>query len=564
MAAVRLRIKNRGVLVLLILFVFIPILVVRQIKSVKSGTDCTAVPDLSAYPWVYLRNGRSLSESESVVELIAVGDVMLGRGVADEPEPLAAVAPWLCTADLTLGNLETVIVANGTPREASPDGPQPIILNSPVTAVSHLTAAGFDLLSLANNHSLDYGAAGLQETAVRLEDAGITPLGIGPDEAAATQPVFRDVKGVRLAFLAFNAVPEPVSSDQLSVSGEQWQRAAWDETRATAAVAAARQQADVVIVSLHWGFEYEPQADPWQETAAQALLAAGTDVILGHHPHVAQPMMLESQSGKLVAFSLGNFVFDQMQELTDQGLALRLFVDAAGLRAAQALPVWAGTKPRLMTATEAAPLLDRVQPVLPRLAFACQVDGCAPAGEVSDEGESGWFWSGAIDLTGDGVPEIIRRAGEQVTVYAADGTAVWQSPTSWRVVDVALGDPNDDGRFEMMLAIWQTDPEGHERSQPYLVGYRGGEYKLLWGGRPVQAPILAVELGDVDGDGAEELVVMEDQGNGQTASVWRWQGWNFSLVWRSENGRFQDLILSSDTESRLLVTVSQERLAERP
>ena len=556
------RIGSKVIAALLALFLPLLVLLAWQTRPAKSGADSNAAPDLSAYPWVYLRDGRSLTPSETTVELIAVGDIMLGRAVAGVDDPLAEVAPWLHAADLALGNLESVIVAEGTPRSAPPGEPQPIILNAPVTAVSRLTTAGFDLLSLANNHSLDYGAAGLKETAVRLQQAGITPLGIGPDENAAYQPVFRDVNGVRLAFLAFNGVPEPVISNQWSVvskqwsvSGERWQRAVWDKARVTAVVASARQQADVVIVSVHWGYEYELRADPWQETAAQALLAAGADVVLGHHPHVAQPVEVAQQSGKLIAYSLGNFVFDQTQEPTNQGLALRIFVDGAGLRAVQALPLWAGPRPRLMSLAEAEPLLARIAPAPPRLAFACQPDGCASVGEVADDGEQGWFWSGAIDLTGDGVPEIIRRAGGQVTVYEA-GTAVWQSPAAWRVVDVALGDPNDDGRFEMLLAIWQTDPEGHERSQPYVVGYRGGEYQLLWGGRPVNTPILAVELGDVDGDGAEELVVLEDQGGGQTVAVWRWQGWSFSLVWRSEKGHFLDLALRPDPENRLLLTVS--------
>ncbi len=553
MGRVRIPIKNRGFLILLILFVSVLVLAIKQAKPIESGTETTAVPDLSAYPWIFLRDGRSLSESEPVVELIVVGDVMLGRGVADVPDPLAAVAPWLRSADLTLGNLESVIVANGTPRTAPPDAPQPIILNAPVTAVAHLTNAGFDLLSQANNHSLDYGAEGLAETAVRLGQAGITPLGIGPEAAAAYGPVFRDVKDIRLAFLAFNAVPEPVSGTQSS--GEQWQWAAWDEAQATAAVAGARQQADVVIVSLHWGYEYDLQADPWQEMAAAVLLAAGADVIWGHHPHVAQAVMVDQQRGQLVAYSLGNLVFDQRQELSNQGLALRIFVDNTGVRAVQALPVWAGPRPRLMSLAEAEPLLARIAPAPARLAFACQPDGCVPVGDVPDSGEQGWFWSGAIDLTGDGTPEIIRRAAEQVTVYEG-GTAVWQSPSSWRVVDLALGDPNDDGRFEMLLAILKPDADGHERNQPYIVGHRRGEYQLLWGGRPVQAPILAVELGDVDGDGAEELVVLEEQGDGQTISVWRWQGWNFSLLWRSENGRFRDLILQADADNRLLLMVT--------
>ncbi|MAT98336.1 MAG: hypothetical protein CL608_14420 [Anaerolineaceae bacterium] len=540
-----------------LLALFLPLLffMAQQSGPVKSGVEIEAAPDLTVYPWIYLRDGRSLTPSENVVELIAVGDVMLGRGVAEKPDPLAEVAPWLRTADLTLGNLESVIVAGGTPRTAAPGEPQPIILNAPVTAVSHLITAGFDLLSLANNHSLDYGAAGLQETAVRLQQAGITSLGYGPDEDAAYQPILREINGVHLAFLAFNGVPEPSVGEPLSVSGEQWQRAEWDEARVTTAVEAARQQADVVIVSIHWGYEYELRADPWQETAAQALLTAGADLVLGHHPHVVQPVMVAQQSGQLVAYSLGNFVFDQTEEPTNQGLALRIFVDGDGLRAVQMLPLWSGPRPRLMSLAEAESLLARIEPAPSRLAFACQLDGCISVGEVPDDGEQGWFWSGGIDLTGDGVPEIIRRSGEQVTVYEA-GTAVWQSPAAWRVVDVALGDPNDDGRFELLLAIWQTDAEGHERSQPYIVGHRGGEYQLLWGGRPLNIPILAVELGDVDGDGAEELVVLEDQGDEKTVAVWRWQGWNFSLVWRSENGRFHDLILLPGTDNRLLLAVS--------
>ncbi len=180
------------------------------IPPLKAGTNTASLPDLAVYPWFYLRDGRPLTEDEPVVELIAVGDVMLGRGVADEPEPLADVSAWMAAADLTLGNLEAVIAEEGTPRTAPPGDPQPIILQAPLTAVYHLTAAGFDILSLANNHSLDFGPEGLAETAVRLQNANITPIGAGPDAASAYQPLIREVNGLRLAFLAFNAVSEPV------------------------------------------------------------------------------------------------------------------------------------------------------------------------------------------------------------------------------------------------------------------------------------------------------------------------------------------------------------------
>jgi poly-gamma-glutamate synthesis protein (capsule biosynthesis protein) len=593
-----------ALVVLLVIACTKPVETAVLIPHPQSGIEAAPVPDLSAYPWFYLRDGQPLTNNEPVVELIAVGDVMLGRDVILESEPLADAAAWLAAADLTFGNLEAVIVEEGTPRTAPPDGPQPIILQAPVTAVSHLTAAGFDILSLANNHSLDFGPEGLAETAVHLQNANITPIGAGPDVESAYQPLIREVNGLRLAFLAFNAVPDPVRSADFSQppaqagttnpvrsanfsqppaqagTTNQWQRADWDEARAVAAVTQAREQADAVIVSMHWGYEYELQADPWQETAVQTLFAAGADLVLGHHPHVVQDLTGFPEtcqvSGCFAAYSLGNFVFDQGQDETDQGLALRIFFDSQGLRAVQALPIWAGPRPRLMTPEEASPLLARIQPPPPRIGFACEGDNCRPV-EESDfdklsqrEAVSGFFWSGTIDLTGDGVDEVIRRTGERVTIYQKTTCAeenvtpsplhpctpslseVYATPPEWRVVDAALGDPNDDGRFELLLAIWQTDNEGHERSQPYIVGYRGGEYQLIWGGRPLARPVSEVELGDVDGDGKQELISVE----ADAIAVWCWQGWNFSLMWRSENGRYQDLILVEEN-GRLQVSVTQ-------
>ena len=156
-------------------------------------------------------------------------------------------------------------------------------------------------------------------------------------------------------------------------------------------------------------------------------------------------------------------------------------------------------------------------------------------------------------------PETIRREGERITIYEA-GTAVWHSPPEWRVVDVALGDPNDDGRYEIMLAIWRKDGAGYERSQPYIVGYRGGEYELMWGGRPVVEPIQELALADVDGDGIEELVVIIEQADGlaQSVAVWQWQGWSFSLQWQSAPGWYQDLLIEEGAEQPLITVYHNE------
>jgi hypothetical protein len=222
----------------------------------------------------------------------------------------------------------------------------------------------------------------------------------------------------------------------------------------------------------------------------------------------------------------------------------------------QALPIKSGTRPRLLSPIEGDALLAQVLPPPPRVGFTCDRSGCF-AVDVPQAEQSGLFYAGQIDLTGDGSPETVRRERERITIFE-NGSAVWQSPVGWRVVDVALGDPNDDGRYEIILAIWQKDEAGYERSQPYIVGYRGGKYTLLWGGRPVVDPIQELTVGDVDGDGSDELIVIEEKfdGSSQAASVWRWTGWTFSLVWRSQPGRYRDLTYLEGDKGLISVALS--------
>jgi poly-gamma-glutamate synthesis protein (capsule biosynthesis protein) len=446
---------------LLLIFLLLPLLALAW--SMPAGNKART-PDLEGYPWAYLRHGRPLVPGERTVSVLAVGDVMLGRGVSAEPDPWGDVAGWLQTADLTLGNLEVVLVDGGAPRRAPSGEAQPIILSvSPVSAES-MRQAGFDILGLANNHSLDYGVPGLKETASHLRQAGLEIVG-ATKENGSIAPLYQDVNGVRLSFLAFNAVPDPhpLQTCPPGISCSP-QPVPWDPAVAAAAIASAKAQADAVIVSVHWGFEYEPTHDPSQEKAARNMLEAGADLIVGHHPHVVQAIAVNGD--QVTAYSLGNFVFDQGADDTRQGLALRAFFDEDGLRAVQVLPVRAGPRPRLLAQSEGVPLLDQVLPSPQRVGFACDESGCTPANVPQTE-HIGLFYAGQVDLTGDGLPETVRREGERITIYEK-GSAVWQSPAAWRVVDVALGDPNDDGRYEIMLAIWQRDEAGYERSQPYI------------------------------------------------------------------------------------------------
>jgi poly-gamma-glutamate synthesis protein (capsule biosynthesis protein) len=327
-----------------------------------------------------------------------------------------------------------------------------------------------------------------------------------------------------------------------------------DIKQAEDAIRTARVQADGVIVSVHWGYEYRLQTDPSQRQMAAELLAAGADLIVGHHPHVVQGTQVvpTSQGDQFAAYSLGNFVFDQYEGETGKGLALRAFFDAQGLRGVQALPVYAGTQPRLMPLDQAQTLLARVAPPPQRLGFACDKETCNPVTVSREENRSGCFRSGEIDLTGDGAPERINLRDGEVTIYQEDLLA-WQSPPEWRVLDLALGDPNNDGRGELLLALQKPDASGEMRSHPFIVGYRGGIYRLLWGGSAISDPIREVEIGDLDGDGEQELVVLEEQDGGCALTIWRWHGWGFSLDWRGPIGQYRDVVLLPGRDGRTLI-----------
>jgi hypothetical protein len=203
-----------------------------------------------------------------------------------------------------------------------------------------------------------------------------------------------------------------------------------------------------------------------------------------------------------------------------------------------------GHHPTLVQGTD----LVRVRPPLRHLGFACTGETCYPVDAPKTCG-TGLFRAGSVDLTGDGVAELVRLVGQQVVVYQ-DGVESWRGLPEWRVMDLALGDPNDDGRGELLLALWKPDAQGVLRSHPFIVGFREGAYRILWGGSASVDPIREVELGDVDGDGVQDLIVLEERADGQAVTVWRWHGWGFSLAWRSSPGHFQDLVLLSTMVSQ--------------
>lgn len=246
----------------------------------------------------------SLAASAQKVTLVAVGDICLARGVERKMRekgpgyPFAALNGEFKQADVVFGNLECCLATTGkaVPKKYNFRG-------RPENGRA-LKEAGFTVVSLANNHSLDFGKDALAETLAAVRNAGVLPVGAGRTvrEAHALQIV--TARGLRIGFLAYLGLfPSvvPLTANQPAVAMAELESVRRD-------VRAARSRVDVLIVSMHAGREYTFTHSARQEGIAHVAIDAGADMVIGHHPHVVQDS--EVYKGRPIYYSLGNFVFD--------------------------------------------------------------------------------------------------------------------------------------------------------------------------------------------------------------------------------------------------------------
>lgn len=287
--------------------------------------------------------------------LIAVGDILMHSDVKKSAAQnggfdalWAEVTPLFRSRDVVFGNLETPIApTTGQPGVA-------FRFNAPAELPEALQRSGFTILSAANNHAYDQGTSGLLETLSRLERAGLSFVGSGADQPQAMTPVMVERNGIHIAFLAW--------TDLFNIQLNRVGKGPWvnglDGDQACEAVRAARMKADVVVVSIHWGVEDQHEPTPRQRELASRLFEAGADLILGHHPHVLQPLEISESGGRkvAVAYSLGNFIsnqnriYDAERMPTDQGDArdeaavtatfIRKAPDRVELDAVSYIPLW--------------------------------------------------------------------------------------------------------------------------------------------------------------------------------------------------------------------------------
>ncbi len=542
------------------------------------------------------------------VRVLFGGDIMLGREVdammqqAGDGYPFAAISGTLHGADLAVANLESPLTAQ--PAPVLPDS-QWINLKGRTAAAPAIARAGFGLLTVANNHALDYGNMGLADTLAALDGAGIRHIG------SSDQPAILTIKGLRLAFLGYDCVApaQPPTGTVLAAivcSGPQLvatRQALHD------AIGKARAQADAVIVFMHWGTEYATTPTDYQRDLAQSMADDGATLIVGAHPHVAQGMTRLGNA--LVVYSLGNFIFDQRTPATAQtGMLLDVSFDHSGIASATLRPVNTYLQARLLpdsdphavaaiasaaNSSDTAMQWQAVSPLPPSSSYLPPAANHTPTPTLAlayqrEQQRSGFF----ADLNGDNRAEWVSY-NPQTERNLAGSLHVYQQvnpgPFEWWRGDTALAAGSDNASIN---AAWQpafaSEPQMQVHQIAYIPHYGGlpavifnfwqpdyrwgGQGKLknqicvygwlmlrqqwgqLWCGRPL--PTVAQRLSVVEAaDGNFRLGILWGDDPAQAAmTVWSAPGFTFALDWQSA-GRGYSQLVADDAGHRFLYKLTQ-------
>lgn len=274
--------------------------------------------------FVFCLLAANFSAAQSL-RIIFTGDIMLddtpGQVIAQGRDPFTHVAEILKDADFRIGNLECPIATVGVPMESK------IYSFRAHPRVLPFLEQHIDAVSVANNHTGDYGKAAFMETLEQLDSKGILHFGGGANASSAHKPLWINRNGIKIAVLGYNEF-KPRSFE----AGAMTPGIAWSEdSHVDSDIRAARKAgADVVIPFMHWGWERETTPSERQTKLARKMIAAGADIVVGSHPHVVQGA--EIYRGKPIIYSLGNFVFDSFTTaVTRLGWTLHLSVDKKGV-----------------------------------------------------------------------------------------------------------------------------------------------------------------------------------------------------------------------------------------
>ena len=268
---------------------------------------------------------------KSELNICFTGDLLLDRGVREQIEKRGIdklfenVSSFFSTYDAVVVNLECPVTERIMPINKR------FVFRAEPEYLPSLKKAGITHAALANNHTNDQNRAGIEDTYNHLKNNGIIPIGAGVNETEACCPVF--IKKGKIKVALFNSVLVPLENWVYLHDAYGVCQASPDELCEKIRNLRTVEKDCYVAVVLHWGVEYAATPLPEQRYAAHKLIDAGADVIIGHHPHVVQP--IEIYNGKYIFYSLGNFIFDSKREIANVGILASLNFSKTGIKGKQ-------------------------------------------------------------------------------------------------------------------------------------------------------------------------------------------------------------------------------------
>lgn len=290
----------------------------------------------------------------SNVKLISVGDIMfhmpqvkasyLGNGNYDFTDSFSYVKKHISDADIAIANFETVTAGNDKKFSGFPQ------FNSPKETLLGLKESGFDIISTANNHSLDQGKNGIINTIKYAKEFGLK--NIGTYEEPQKEYLIEEKNGIKLGFLSYtygvNGLEFYLSDEELSYMINRI-----DEDKIKKDIETLDNKVDVVVVSVHWGTEYQREANDFQIDLGHKMVEWGANIILGSHPHVLQKSEMIKKDGQdnFIIYSMGNFFSNQRKEtmgnsFTEDGIMVSINIekditnDKTIIKEVEFLPTW--------------------------------------------------------------------------------------------------------------------------------------------------------------------------------------------------------------------------------
>jgi poly-gamma-glutamate synthesis protein (capsule biosynthesis protein) len=487
----------------------------------------------------------SAQEFTKSVEIVAVGDILLDRGVEKKIEefgidyPFRNVKNILSDADIAFGNLENPISNKCRMVEKK----YSFQVKPKYTKI--LNNAGLDIFSLANNHSHDCGPVGLTQTFNNLQKENLLWVGAGRNQTEAESPVFVEKNGIKIAFLAFSSIPVSTENNFPSSISRA------EPKIITRSVSSARKNADVVIVSIHWGSENATHPNSSQINLADVAIRSGADAVLGHHPHVLQELKVikgsKIERPAIVAYSLGNFVFDspvRLNKRLGESFILKLRFGKNGLIGQEIIPVLIENYRPVIADKKSKNL------ILSRLSYSSPTKVSFQKLIESDLDFNGKLES--IDLNSNRNPTLHIRHGDR---------PLWQGiPAKWKPWKMEIADVDGNGKKEIIVGVYKATkffPKPHNCL--FIYGWNDQKAYPKWLGSSLSRVFTDFLFADLDKQKGDELIALETTLEGKKrVAIYKWNSFGFTLEW--ERGEWDKAELSGVENGQISVVADGQNL----